>query len=118
MGDTAIAYSAQDHHRGSPRPLKGNPESENDLVALRVHRAVFHEFKIIQSEIAGKDESPEIARGGKLIKGSGIFPIVIRRVILNRVQQGGHGVNGVRLSQYEIVLRGHSIGGLSLGLKL
>jgi hypothetical protein len=114
MGDTVIGYSAQNHHRWTPRPLKWNPEAENDLVSLRVHRAVFHKLKISQSEIAGKVGGPKIAGGGKLLKASGILPIVVRRVIFNGREQGGHGINGVRLSQYELVFRRHLIGGLRL----
>jgi hypothetical protein len=107
MGDAAIAYSAQNYHRGFPgpfyhrgfpRPLNGNPEAENDLAALRVHRAVFRELKIIQSEIAGKVRDSKIAGGGKLIKAHGILPIMVRRVFLNSREQGGHGVNGMCLS--------------------
>jgi hypothetical protein len=98
MGDTAIAYSAQNYHRRSPRPLKGSPEAEDDLVALRPYCSVFRKLKIIQPEIAGKVRHPKIAGGGKLIKASGILPIVVRRVFLNRREQCGHGVNGMRLS--------------------
>jgi hypothetical protein len=48
MGDTAIGDSAQNHHRGSPGPLKWNPKAENNRVAFQVHRAVFRKLKIIQ----------------------------------------------------------------------
>lgn len=91
--------------------MKGNPEAENDLVALRPRGTVSSKLKIIQSEIAAKIGGPKIAGGCKLIKACGILPIVVRRVFLNSREEGGHGVNGVRLSQYEMVFRGHLIGG-------
>jgi len=118
MGDTAFVYCAQNHHRWSPRPLKWNPEAENNLVALRVHCAVFRKFKIIQSEIAGKVGGYKIAGGSKLLEAPRILPIVIRRETCDRLEQGGHSVNRVRLSQRELVFCGHLIGGLSLGRNL
>ena len=118
MGDTVIAYSAQNYHRGFPWPLNWNAEAENDLAAVPVHCAVFRQFKITQPEIAGEVGGPKIAGGRELIKVPGVLPTVIRRVILNRREQGRHGVNGVRLPQYELVFRGDLIGGIGLGRDL
>ena len=113
-GDTGLGYSAENRHRCSSRPFKWNPELKNRLVALRVHHAVFDELEIIQPEIAGKIGGPKVAGGYKLIKASGILPTVVCRVIFDSREQGCHGVNSVRLSQYELVFRGHLIGGLRL----
>src|ERR1035437_4909300 len=110
MRDTSIVDSAHNHYASPSGLCDGHAQSENGLVALWVCPEALAKLEITRPEIARKLRGFQVASRDELIEVGGILSAVIRRVRLERLEECGHGVNRVVLSDNELVLRRYLIG--------